>query len=160
MEERENVGALLELYKTEVIAAFSTFFFVSLIFFGGVMASGVLLGLISTIGFSILFYESRTAMPKLYGWMVRNPFWTDLISTILLTGMFGTSVNGLVAAAVFGVLNTVFLMVVNKYDPRAKESGETDSFGDQLKDYFKNRSASEEEKVENAVEIESERVVA
>ncbi len=118
-EQTLDLLELIQRYKTEIISGGSIVLFLGLILMGGVLASGILLGLISSVGFAMLFYESRDSVPWLYDIMVKHPFWTDVISTIALGAMFGTSVNGLIAAAVFGVMNTVILMVTNKYDKRA-----------------------------------------
>jgi hypothetical protein len=114
-----NIVDFVRKHKTESLGFGSIFILLCLIFFGGILASGILLGLLSSIGFGLLFYESKNSVPALYALMVKYPFWTDVISTILLGAMFGTSVNGLIASAVFGITNTVILSMASKYDDRA-----------------------------------------
>lgn len=123
MNEEVDLFSLCQDMKTELIAGIVFVFFCLLVFVvGGVLATGVTLGLISSVGFSILFVKARDATPGAYKFMVNHPFLTDAVTTGLGYLIFGLSVNGMIAAATFSIINTVVLMLASKYDPVTKES--------------------------------------
>ena len=118
--EQEDLSALAALSIPETVACGSTLFFLTLIFMGGILASGVMLGLITSLGLGIILWECRTFSPKIYDFIVQHNFATDLVASVLFFGLLGMSVNGLIAGAVFSICMSNILLLCNKYDPRAK----------------------------------------
>jgi hypothetical protein len=114
-----NLKELLGNYQSEFFTAGITIVFILLLFLGGVLATGVVLGLLTAISTSFLVIKAKDGAPRFYNWVLDHPYPTIVLATILFTGLFGTTATGLIAGGVFGVTKVVLLNLANKYCDRA-----------------------------------------
>ena len=123
-EEQANWNAfsIADQWGPEAVAIGSTAFFFTLLFMGGILASGVMLGLVTSLGLGIILWECRTFAPLVYNFIIQHPFGVDIFTSVLFFGLMGMSVNGLIASAVFSICNSNILLLCNRYDPRAQDN--------------------------------------
>lgn len=124
-EQQESLGLVTdnlsaELFSSEVLSSVAVVvIFVLLLFLGSSITGGLVCGIVSSVGFGLLFMKTRKSAPRFYAAVLNYPLTADLISTLLFFTLFGSSsVVGLVSASVFGVLNTVTLTLCSKFDPQ------------------------------------------
>lgn len=78
---------------------------ISVFIIGGTIATGVITGLVATIGLGFFVHKMHRHAPKYWNWMIDNPIKSDiLVSGFFLTTLASMTLGGLVA----GVSATVF----------------------------------------------------
>jgi hypothetical protein len=130
-----NLKDLLGNYQSEFFTAGITVIFILLLFLGGVLATGVVLGLLTAISTSFLVIKAKEGAPRFYNWVLDHPYPTIVLATVLFTGLFGTTATGLIAGGVFGVTKVVLLNLASKYCEKADVSA-TPTIVDDIKGFI------------------------
>lgn len=119
--EKNAFTPYFQEYGLEIVSAILVVFFLFLMVFGAqILATGIFLGLITTVSFGLIVWEMYSYMPRVYNFIVDHPLLFDLACAVGFGAMFGLSVTGLIAAGTFGIFQTIAALNASKHLPRAE----------------------------------------
>ncbi len=85
------------------------------LFLSSTIASGIYVGMISTLGVGLLLIKLKDSSPWLFNWILRHNIMSDLVLSVLLVFIMGTStVTSIIAGASAALFCSAGLMYLNK----------------------------------------------
>jgi len=96
------------------------------ILLGGTVANGIFVGGMSTLGVALLLIKLKDSNPKIFYWILKHNIMSDLILSVLLIFMMGTSsVTAIISGASAALFCSAGLMYLGKFLKEKPKFGTT-----------------------------------
>lgn len=99
-----------------VMVGASGFLLVLVFMIGGVLAVGIITGLMSAMGFGFLLYKLKQARPEAWNWMIDHPLATDCIVSLgFILLLAPATATGIIAGASAAMFASAGISMANRF---------------------------------------------